>query len=186
MTKLHPFSFGVRTVSTRRHGRVARERGLTLVELITMLVIAGIIALVAIPRLVGTSAFEFRGFYDRAEAVVRFAQKTAIAQRRNVFVVVPAAGDRISACYDDACAIRVLTPFEFPRTPSMTEAFKKCANDAAWLCAGTPNGVSISVTAFSFDGLGRPSAATTITFTSTIPGDAPRQIAVAAETGYVQ
>lgn len=161
-----------------------RRGGFSLVELVVILSIAGIIAVVAIPRLVGTGTFESRGFYDQAEAVVRFAQKTAIAQRRLVFVVVPVTGDRISACYDAACASpasRVLTPFQFPGA-----ALAKCANDATWLCAGTPNGVTLSPLAFSFDGLGRPSAATTIVFTSTIAGDPPRQIAIAAETGYVQ
>jgi MSHA pilin protein MshC len=161
-------------------------RGFSLVEIVVTLSIIGIIALVAVPRFVGTGAFESPGFYDRAEAIVRFAQKTAIAQRRNVFVVIPVAGNRISACYDGACASRVLTPVDFPRTPSMSSALANCANDTTWLCAGTPSGVTLSVTSFSFDGLGRPSAAATIVFSSTIVGDAPRQIAIAAETGYVQ
>ena len=160
--------------------------GTTLLELVVVLSIVGIIAVVAVPKFVGTGAFESRGFYDRAEAIVRFAQKTAIAQRRNVFVVVPVAGNRISACYDAACASRVLTPMDFPRTPSMSSALANCANDTTWLCAGTPSGVTLSVTSFSFDGLGRPSAATTIVFSSTIVGDVARQIAIAAETGYVQ
>jgi hypothetical protein len=48
-----------------------------------------------------------------------------------------------------------------------------------------PSGVTLNAVEFSFDGLGRPSAAATITFTSTIAGDPARQITVAAETGYV-
>jgi MSHA pilin protein MshC len=163
-----------------------RRGGYTLVELIVILSIAGIIAAVAIPRFMGTGTFESRGYYDQVEAVVRFAQRTAIAQRRLVYVVVPAAGDRISACYDALCTSRVITPFPFPRTPSMAAALAKCANDTTWLCAGTPGSITLSTTSFNFDGLGRPSAATTITFTSTLPGDPARQIAVAAETGYVQ
>ena len=42
------------------------------------------------------------------------------------------------------------------------------------------------VTSFSFGGLGQPSAAVTITFTSTVAGDPARQIIVEAETGYVR
>ena len=49
-----------------------------------------------------------------------------------------------------------------------------------------PDGVTLSpVGSFTFDGLGRPSGATTIVVSSSIPDDPARQIAVAAETGYV-
>ena len=54
------------------------------------------------------------------------------------------------------------------------------------LAATAPSGVTLSpVGDFYFDGLGRPSAAQTITLTSTIAGDPVRQIVVEAETGYV-
>jgi hypothetical protein len=49
-----------------------------------------------------------------------------------------------------------------------------------------PAGVTLSpVGSFAFDGIGRPSAAATISVTSTLAGDPARQIVVAAETGYV-
>jgi hypothetical protein len=49
-----------------------------------------------------------------------------------------------------------------------------------------PAGVTLNVTEFTFDGLGRPNLpGVTITFTSSISGDPPRAITVAAETGYV-
>jgi hypothetical protein len=48
-----------------------------------------------------------------------------------------------------------------------------------------PSGVTLNTVTFSFDRLGRPSTATTITFSTTISGDITRQISVAAETGYV-
>ena len=46
-------------------------------------------------------------------------------------------------------------------------------------------GVTLNPFEISFDGLGRPSAGATITFTSSIAGDPARQISIAAETGYV-
>ncbi len=62
------------------------SRGFTMVELILVMVIAGVLAAVAIPRLVGRSNFDARGFTDELAASVRFAQKLSIAQRREVFV----------------------------------------------------------------------------------------------------
>ena len=55
--------------------------GFTMVELILVIVIAGILATVAVPRLVGRNSFDTRGFADQLAATVRFAQKLAVAQR---------------------------------------------------------------------------------------------------------
>lgn len=157
--------------------------GFTTIELIVMISIAGILAAFAVARFVDPGGFSSRGFYDRAMSVVRQAQKTAIAQRRQIFVVV--TPDRIAVCYDAGCTSRVSMSSEFGFTPSMESALAKCANDRTWLCAGTPDGVGLPTVTRSFDGLGRPSAATTIVLTSTIAGDPARQIVVEAETGYV-
>lgn len=49
--------------------------GFTLVELIVTLILVGILAVVAIPKLVGLSAYNTLGFYDRVASGIRFAQK---------------------------------------------------------------------------------------------------------------
>ncbi|HXF66695.1 MAG TPA: type II secretion system protein [Burkholderiales bacterium] len=134
------------------------QRGFTTAELITVIVIAGLLAAIAVPRFVGRDSFASRGFSDEAISIVRHAQKTAIAWRRPVFVCVTA--DAVSAGAAAGC------------TPPL-------------LSAPAPAGVTLSPAAFSFDGLGRPSAGVTIALTSTIPGDPARQIVVEAETGYV-
>src|SRR5687767_10537062 len=60
------------------------SHGFTLLELIVTLILVGILAVVAIPKLTGLSAYNTLGFYDRVASGIRFAQKQAIAKRRNV------------------------------------------------------------------------------------------------------
>jgi len=143
--------------------------GFTVVELVVVLTIAGIVALVAIPRFMGVSGFQSRGFYDSAKSVVRFAQKTAIAWRKEVFVCVTAT--KVSAGTAAGCATPIINP----------------VTGAALDTGNAPGGVTLTLAAFSFDSAGRPNpnAPVTITLTSGIAGDPARQIVVEAETGYV-
>ena len=152
-------------LSDTSHGGAS---GFTVVELVVTIGIVGLLAAIAIPRFMGASGFQSRGFYDSAKSVVRFAQKTAIAWRKDVFVCVTATS--VSAGTAAGCA----TPIVNPVTGNA-------------LSAAAPSGVTLTTAAFSFDSAGRPNpnAAVTITLTSTIAGDPARQIVVERETGYV-
>lgn len=66
------------------HGR--NQAGFTLVELITIIVILGVLAVVAIPRFTDNATFQSRAAADQAKAVLRYAQKTAIASHSPVTV----------------------------------------------------------------------------------------------------
>jgi MSHA pilin protein MshC len=144
-----------------------KTAGFTLVELVVTIAILAIVAVVAVPRFFQASTFQSRGFYDKSVAVIRLAQKTAIAWRRPVFVCITA--NRVAAGTAAGCGTRLTYPVN-----------GVAAEETA------PAGVTLNPVEFSFDGLGSPSAgAVTINFTSTIAGDPARQITIAANTGYV-
>jgi len=65
-----------------------RQAGFTLVELIMTMVILGILAAVAAPRFFDNNVFQERGAADQVRAALRYGQKIAIAQRRNVSVQI--------------------------------------------------------------------------------------------------
>ncbi len=62
------------------------SRGFTLVELVMVIVIMGVLAVFAAPRIFSNTDFYARGFHDETLALLRYAQKTAVAQRRMVCV----------------------------------------------------------------------------------------------------
>lgn len=68
------------------------QAAFTLVELVTIIVIVGITAVVAIPRFSDNSQFQERDTADQIKAALRFGQKIAIAQHRNVNVNISLAG----------------------------------------------------------------------------------------------
>lgn len=177
-----------------------RARGFTIVEMVVVMVIAGLLAAVAIPRFFQQDSFDARSFADQNVSMLRYAQKLAIAQNRPVFVLLD--GSRIALCFSVACdaagseSMRVLPPAGGNSGRKATLA--ACANATAWLCEGAPGKISYSVpqaaAAFYFNALGRPYAAADIEPASSFParvsigisgGGTTRTIVVEGETGYV-
>ncbi len=156
-------SFGAQAKVQHFFPGLEAQRGFTLTELITILVIAGILAAVAMPRFFDRSSFDSRGYYDQVVSTLRYAQKTAIAQHRFVCVTfgvdssVTLKYGAADTCGSDLIGQDGLTPYKVT----------------------APSGVTLSGgTSFNFNALGRASAAQSIT----VGG---YTITVEAETGYV-
>lgn len=116
------------------HNQVA-HRGFTLVELITILMIIGILAFTAIPRFTGNELFQERGAADQVRAALRYGQKVAVAQHGPVSVNIS------SASASDCGALQVV---------------------GGNVSCVVSNSVPVSAATVTFDALGRPGAAATI------------------------
>jgi len=152
-----------------------------MVELIVVMVLAGILGAIGAARFFNRTGFDAAAYAEQSAAMLRYAQKLAIAQNRPVYVQATAQG--LGLCYTAAnpCGAADLVP---------APAGASSANSL-------PGGVSMSLNpigaaAFYFNGLGRPYLAADTGDSSfeglalTVSGDGiTRTISVAQETGYV-
>lgn len=162
------------TSTTGKECTWSKCHGFTIVELIITITIIGILAGVAIPRFVSRDSFDSAGFTDQVVSITRYAQKAAIAKRRNVCVAITA--NAVSLSYSNAGLCD--TALNLPSDQSNT--------------LNAPNGVTLSSTIanFYFDALGRPfnvtgNAAFIAPLNISVNATPPRTITVERETGYV-
>lgn len=156
--------------------RVARRSGggaaagFTLTELVVVIAIAAILSAFAVAR-INTASFDTEGFANQVSATLRYAQKIAISQRRNVAVAISAGA--VSLTYPDA----PLSGTALHKPPS-ADPFTVSKPSGATL-TGTLVGTTLT-----FSALGKPSPAGGTIIVS--GGDiAPITITVESETGYV-
>ena len=163
-----------------------------MVELVIIILVMGILAAVAIPRFFSSSDFETRGYYDTVTNTLRYAQKTAIAQRRVVYAKLDTSNGQVSLCFVNyvmgVCSSNVPkptgeSPYVVSAPSDVTLALSPVlANDTLF-----------------FDSLGRPyasndsapsetsSTSSFSTMTATISGGGlARTFSVQQESGYVR
>lgn len=151
------------------------EDGFTLIELIVVMIIIGILAVAVIPRFVDNQAFNGRGFSDETLAALRYAQKAAIAQRRNVCVAFTAT--TVTLTMANVAGNIALAPCNTPLTsPTGVSPFVVTARSGISF-SGTPAN-------FSFNALGQPSTAATVTMNIS-DGSTTWTVTLERETGYV-
>jgi MSHA pilin protein MshC len=168
----------------------ARVAGFTLVELVTVLIIVGILAVVAIPRFMDHT-FDERGFHDAVKAAVQHARRVAVASRRfSCVTVTPGTGSagivaisRDTTAPESVGAVACATAVPLPAPGRGCAATNQvCAPNGVTLCVPGPGCNSLI-----FDPLGRSVTAPNVlaaVVTLTVPNQT--DITIQPETGYVQ
>jgi len=153
-------------------------QGFTIVELVVVIVLIGILAVSAIPRMESGQLFRQVGFRDQVTAALRHAQKSAVSHRRLVCANV--AGNQVAltvaANFGDTACTGGNLPGPDGRLPAAASP------NASITLAATPAGLlyfqpSGAVTS---DGAG----ATPVTFLLTVTDQAA--ISVFGATGHVE
>lgn len=148
-----------------------RKHGFTLVELVMTLLIIGILAIVALPRLELLRGWDEIGYRDRVRATLEYARKTAVAQRRTVRVTIAGSGLTVEAQRQtpEGEGAAAWAPLALPG--GNTHAF------------AAPSGVGLTPAddVVTFSALGRPDGGRVFTVSGGVG-----TITIEAETGHVR
>ena len=152
--------------------KTAASRGFTLTELVTVIVILGIMAALAVPRFFDLGAFEERGFYEEVASALRYGQKIAVGSGCPVRVSITAGG------YD--LAQQVASGNRCDPADS-TWSVPVMLPDGQAAAGSPPAGITLGpVTTYQFDGLGRTNLGGNLTVNV-----GSLSMTVQAESGYI-
>src|SRR5262249_13116259 len=84
----------LRTIMHRRHPTtaVAGQRGVTLIELVAVIVILGVVGAMVLPRWFDNQVFEERGYVEDLAGAIRHSQRIALASGCEVQFTVSVSG----------------------------------------------------------------------------------------------
>lgn len=145
--------------------------GFTLVELVVVVAVVGVMMAVVAPKFASSNVFETRGDAGLVSATLKYAQKTAIAQRRVVYVVYNATvPPSLSICFTLDCSQTVLNP--------------ENSNPYSFVFS---RNVQVSAGTVGFDSLGRPvpNQNTALVITNAKNNHQSVTVNVEQDTGYI-
>jgi MSHA pilin protein MshC len=149
-----------------------KNRGVTLIELVTVILILGILLAVTTPRFFDLGVFEERGFYEEVASALRYAQKIAVGSGCAVRVSITATGYdlRQQAASGNRC-----NPADSSWTTQVLLPDGQTASGTA------PAGITVGpVTTYQVDGLGQTNLGGDLAVTV-----GSLSMTVQAESGYV-
>lgn len=153
----------------------AAQKGFTMVELITVMVVIGIVSAVAAPMILGSNSMAGPAFRSELAAMLRYAQKSAVSHRRLVCATVAANTVTLKISQtagSAACNVDLQTPDG--GTASSRDASVVASGPLVTTLYFQPSGT------ITTDAAGAGTAAGTIAI-SGLPG-----IAIQGATGYVE
>lgn len=160
-------------MTVTRVGPGAGSLGYTLIELVLVIVIAGILASVAGPHFFDQSVFTQRGYADELAAALRAAQKAAVATDCPAQVTITASSYVVN---QQAASGNTCNTTDTTWSTAVFNQGGQAVQDTA------PNGVTASPTgAWVFNGSGALSSAPATTLAV-----GPHSITIDATTGFVQ
>jgi MSHA pilin protein MshC len=92
---------------------MTRQKGFTMVELVMVIVILGVLAVVALPKLTGTSLFAASAFRSEVVSALRYAQKSAVSHRRLVCATLSVSAVTLAIAADNpatSCGTTLASP----------------------------------------------------------------------------
>ncbi len=132
---------------TKRLHTMTRSRipGFTLVELVSVIVVLGIMAAFIAPRFFQRDAFEEMGFAAQALSAIHYAQKLALASGCDMRVAISSGGLRVDRFGSADCRAN----------PGAALIGMKRFGGGS-LALPLPDGISVTTVSFYFDKIGRP------------------------------
>jgi MSHA pilin protein MshC len=153
-----------------------RQTGFTMVELVTSIVIIGILAAALEPKFIGNNTFAERGYTDEVAAALRYAQAVAMANGCGVQVILGMKANRGT--------YKVVQRRNGP--PACNGNWNRAVIrvDGGALSGTAPNGVTLApATQITFDAQGHIANAVAVVLSSGAGGTST--LTIAANSGFV-
>ena len=155
-----------------------RVSGFTMTELVMVIIVLGILAVVALPRLSDSATFRAAAFHDQIVAALRYAQKSAVGHRRLVCATFTATTVTLTIAAVNGATVCTATTLI---GPSGGSAYAQSLDPANVTVAIAPGGPIF----FQPSGVATSDGAGTAITDYNITGPNMIAIALVGATGYV-